>query len=496
MNIKQSILEFRKVGWYPFYVLIILLLAYLLNQLDRYAIGVTSIYIAQDMHWGDKGCLLNTSYSEAQVGNISCEIINKTLTAHQMESIHLGEHVCMYNYNGQGVLFELLAGPAFIVVYTFAGIPLAATGDMTNRRNLLAGCLLFWSTMTFITGFTQKYWQLLLLRFAVGIGEAGCTPFATSIIADYFPSSLRAAAIGIYNWGIYTGYSLSFTLGDYVVKANILNQGWRWVYWFAAIPGFVIAIVIFATVREPPKTNRDASLNTPKGFSWIRIKAAIAPFKNYTLLCLVIAGSIRNAAGYVWAYNTKPFFNQYYPRVLVADYLTWIPLVAGSLGSLLGGVISDRLVTSYGLKARIWVLIASQVCSAPFALMALLLPPPAAFIMLIPNNLIGEMWIGVTLTVVVEIVPGNIRTSAIAIYLFIITNIGGLMPLLVPPLTAISNLRTALIVLFPMLYLVSSGLFLVAYFVHKLTTTNQESGSTTANNDTQRLITDSKCIIF
>lgn len=56
--------------------------------------------------------------------------------------------------------------------------------------------------------------------------------------------------------------------------------------------------------------------------------------------------------------------------------------------------------------------------------MALLLPPPAAFIMLIPNNLIGEMWIGVTLTVVIELVPGNIRTSAIAIYLFIITNIG------------------------------------------------------------------------
>ncbi|EDV27922.1 uncharacterized protein TRIADDRAFT_13389, partial [Trichoplax adhaerens] len=460
-------------GCYPVYVLILLLLTYLLNQLDRYAIGVTSIYIAQEMQWGNKGCLLNTSYSKAQFRNISCGIHDKTLTSHQIESIcdskvnDFGEHVCKYDYNGQGELFQILAGPAFIVVYTFSGIPLAAIGDLTNRRNLLVGCLFFWSAMTFITGFTEKYWQLLVLRFAIGIGEAGCTPFAASIIADYFPSNLRAAAISIYNWGIYTGYSLSFALGDYVVRANILNLGWRWVYWIAAIPGFIIAILILATVKEPQKAHKDKSSNMSEKLSWTRFKSAIAPFKNYTLLCLVIAGSIRNAGGYVWAYNVKSYFNQYYPQVMVANYLVWIPLIAGSLGSLLGGIISDRLVTSYGLKARIWVLIASQLCSAPFALMALLLPPPAAFIILIPNYLIGEMWIGVTLTVIVEIVPGNIRTSAIAIYLFIITNIAGLMPLLVPPLAAASNLRIALIVLFPSLYVVSSGLFLVTYLVHK-----------------------------
>jgi MFS family permease len=58
--------------------------------------------------------------------------------------------------------------------------------------------------------------------------EAGCTPFATSLIADYFGQELRGLAMGVYNWGIYTGYSLSYALGNFITDANINNQGWRW----------------------------------------------------------------------------------------------------------------------------------------------------------------------------------------------------------------------------------------------------------------------------
>ena len=102
--------------------------------------------------------------------------------------------------------------------------------------------------------------------------------------------------------------------------------------------------------------------------------------------------------------------------------------------------------------------------AAPFAAGALFLKPPYAFISLIPSNVIGEMWIGVTLTVVVELVPNTIRSPAIAGYLFIISIIGGNMPLLVPPLKRLTSLRTALYILFPGLYLLSSVLFLFTVF--------------------------------
>ena len=79
-------------------------------------------------------------------------------------------HVCQYNYNGNGFQYQLLAGPIFIVVYTFAGIPLGYLADITNRKNLLAICLIFWSAMTLLTGFATEYWHLALLRFGLGIG--------------------------------------------------------------------------------------------------------------------------------------------------------------------------------------------------------------------------------------------------------------------------------------------------------------------------------------
>lgn len=105
-----------------------------------------------------------------------------------------------------------------------------------------------------------------------------------------------------------------------------------------------------------------------------------------------------------------------------------------------------------------------QVIAAPFAAGALFLNPPWAFISLIPSNIIGEMWVGVTLTVVVELVPNTIRSPAIAGYLFIISIIGGNVPLLVPPLKKVTNLRTALYILFPGLYLLSSVFFLLTLF--------------------------------
>lgn len=84
-------------------------------------------------------------------------------------------------------------------------------------------------------------------------------------------------------------------------------------------------------------------------------------FMRPSLIILFVAGSIRNAGGYVWAYNTQPYFNKYYPSTNVGEYMSWIPLVGGSLGVVLGGFISDRLIKNRGFYARVWVLVFSQV---------------------------------------------------------------------------------------------------------------------------------------
>ena len=65
--------------------------------------------------------------------------------------------------------------------------------------------------------------------------------------------SLRGSAVGVYNWGIYIGYSMSYAFGNFITEANIDGKGWRWVFWIAAMPGFVLGILIILTLKEPKR---------------------------------------------------------------------------------------------------------------------------------------------------------------------------------------------------------------------------------------------------
>ena len=77
---------------------------------------------------------------------------------------------------------------------------------------------------------------------------------------------------------------------------------------------------------------------------------------------LCIAGGVRNAGGYVWAYNTELFFQaRGLSNAQINHFMSWIPLVGGSLGAVFGGFISDLLVKNRSTYVRIWVLIISQV---------------------------------------------------------------------------------------------------------------------------------------
>ena len=76
----------------------------------------------------------------------------------------------------------LLLGAAFSLTYAIAGLPIARLADVTNRRNLVATCIAFWSLMTVACGLAQNYGQLLLARMGIGAGEAGYGPATWSML--------------------------------------------------------------------------------------------------------------------------------------------------------------------------------------------------------------------------------------------------------------------------------------------------------------------------
>jgi predicted MFS family arabinose efflux permease len=143
----------------------------------------------------------------------------------------------------------LLAGFAFAAFYATLGIPIARYADRSNRRTLIAAALAIWSGMTALSGLAQNFWQLLVARIGVGVGEAGCSPPAHSMLADYYPATQRATALGIYSLGIPVGIMFGFVAGGW------MNEffGWRAAFFVVGIPGVLLAVLVRFTVQEPER---------------------------------------------------------------------------------------------------------------------------------------------------------------------------------------------------------------------------------------------------
>jgi len=145
-------------------------------------------------------------------------------------------------------------GIPLALFYVIMGIPLSWLCDRTNRRNLLAASVAAWSLMTALTGYTRGYFDLLLARIGVGVGEAGGTPACNSIIADYFPADRRSMAMTVFALGAPIGA----WLGSDIAGLVSTQHGWRSAFLVLGIPGIILALIIMVTIKEPVRGRLDA----------------------------------------------------------------------------------------------------------------------------------------------------------------------------------------------------------------------------------------------
>jgi predicted MFS family arabinose efflux permease len=241
----------------------------------------------------------------------------------------------------------LLSGLSFALLYSVLGLPIARFADRGNRKLLIAGAITVWSGMTMLCAMAGSFWQLLLARIGVGVGEAGATPPAQSLIVDYFPAAQRARAIGIFATSGTAGYLIGLTIGSQLVTAH----GWRLTLVAFGLPGLLIAALIMIVLVEPrqvdPIAAARAGSGEPLGTS-IRALAAKPSFVR-----LLIGFTIYHFA----AYGALVFVPSYLIRVIGSPIADAGPVygltsaLAVLVGSLAGGALCDVLAA----RDRRWI---------------------------------------------------------------------------------------------------------------------------------------------
>jgi len=349
-----------------------------------------------------------------------------------------------------------LAGTAFALFYATLGVPIALLADRWNRRNLIVLSLALWSGMTALSGFAANVLQLALARIGVGVGEAGCSPAAHSMIADYYPPEQRASAMGIFTLGISFGIMIAYLSGGWIVE----NIGWREAFLIVGVPGLVLAVILRLTVDEPPRGLSESRLDRPERPRVGEVVRALAGRRSFLLISL--GAALASFGGYAVA----NFFPSYLVRSFgmspasIGVYLGIVLGTAGGLGFAGGGFVADRLgrrgqrLALRGVALALlvgWLFNFPVFMSRDLTVVLVLFVVPAVF---------SNFYLAATFAQTQGLVSLRMRSVASALMLFILNIIGlglgpqltGILSDLLQPSLGTESMRYALLAVVAAVY--------------------------------------------
>ncbi|MED6342539.1 MAG: MFS transporter [Pseudomonadota bacterium] len=347
----------------------------------------------------------------------------------------------------------LLTGIAFAMFYVTAGIPIARWADRGHRRNIVALAIGVWSFMTAISGLVQNYVQLLLARMGVGVGEAGGSPPAHSIISDIFPPERRASALAFYSMGVNIGILFGFLAGGW------LNEifDWRTAFFVVGAPGLIIALIVRYTLREPIRglsEQRQVETQTVPFSNVLNLLMSRPAFKH-----MAFGAALKAFAGYSTSSWTASFMIRSH-GMSTGELGTWLAMImgfGGAVGVFAGGVIAERLARK-DVRWYMWLPALTGLICVPFMVANYMVAGAyTALIVSIIPGILFNVYLGNTLAMTHGLVGLRRRALASAILFFILNLIGlglgpwviGLLSDLLAPTLGQESLRHAMLYLLP-----------------------------------------------
>lgn len=403
---------------YRWYVLVLLTAVYTFNFIDRQIIGILSPAIKADL-----------GLSDWQLG--------------------------------------ILKGFAFALIYTVLGIPIARLADRMNRVKIISVSLALWSGFTAISGAAQNFTHLALARVGVGIGEAGGSPPAHSLISDYFPKEKRAGALAFYAMGIPIGIAFAYLAGGWLTQVF----SWRVAFVVIGLPGVLLALLLVLTVKERPRgafdeangdplaneTDKEASIADIARQEFVAAwNAAVHLLSIPTYRNVAIAGTAISFTGYASGGWIVDFYSRTHADFSILQVYFWLGIISGVCyagGTFIGGRIVDHFAVKdkrmYGFVPAV-----ALVLNAPFFAISIWTESPVVSLFFqAPVNLALGFYLGPMFALAQTLAPVRIRALSTAILFFIIniialgfgpTSVGVISSLLTPSLGEGDALRWAL----------------------------------------------------
>jgi MFS family permease len=454
----------RVGGPYAKYVLVLLVLIYTMNLLDRQILAILAEEIKADL-----------GINDSQMG--------------------------------------FLYGTSFAVFYAVFGLPLGRLADLWVRKSLIAVGLVLWSMMTMFSGTASGIVSLTFYRFGVGIGEATATPSAYSLLSDWFLPKQRATVLALYSSGAYIGMGLSMFLGGWIVDSWNLSypqiadspfglKGWQVAFLMIGAPGVLLGL-LFSTIKEPRRGYSEGMVSQqthPHPFreSWQELMAIIPPFSFYGLYrkdgngsifftnvavfigLIVVGGILISTTGSIsqwivlgvgiyalfsWAQSLKLrdrptyalifqsrsmiYANIAFPTVtfITYGYGLWMApylirrfgadlsevgmilgastAICGGIGVAVGGMMADFLRSRFGGDTHAYMGIISAVLTSIAAIVVLNADTlKTVYIANAVMQFVAVLWSGAASGIVTSLVLPRMRATAAAFYLAMVTFLG------------------------------------------------------------------------
>ena len=303
---------------------------------------------------------------------------------------------------------------AFLGFYMIAAPFVGPLADRYSRKLIIVFGAIFWSGLTLLTAVTQNYTELLIRHTLVGVGEATFVTIAPTFVADLFHENVRGRILGVFYLAIPVGSAAGYLLGGYLAPTH----GWRFPFYIAAVPGFVLAFVVLL-LNEPPRGQFDSLKETAERGTVLGLIHNPA-FLTATLGMAFMTYSL----GGIQVWMPQFLYSERHFTLEKANLMFGIIIVIdGILAALIGGWLGDYLLPRMK-SAYYLVSAASMLLGIPVMIVALFSKGPlmipaigvAAFFLLLNTAPLNAA--------VINSVGAHIRATALAVNIFIIHILG------------------------------------------------------------------------